>query len=556
MNALPELNPHAIAKLPADKFRAVLSQFLGVYSSDRRENQLLYYQPNSDRQREVHLSTAKILGVGGGNRSGKTESIMAELAMLSTGIFPITEDDELSQALRGKFRGPINIRVVVESLTTVLHQVMLAKLQYWKWQGIDSSGGVRGHWGWIPKTCLVDGSWERSWSEKLRTLRVLCRDPEDPDKVIGESMWQFLSKDQDPTDFASSSFHHILHDEPPTWPIWRENKSRVLDVDGRLLLAMTWPDDPAIPVDWIYDEIYEPGQAGPNKDPDIDWHELFTTENKYLDLEQVAKRAAGLDEQTRKVRIFGQPIRFSNRIHPLYTDISSVWSFAAGKEIMPVDGKCPETGSKKIARYCHCGDFDPEPGWPVIFLLDPHPRKPHMWLWVACDPNDDLWVVAEGELEGDCVDVAKAVTGFEANFPLHAVLRLIDPNMGRSPASTTRGVTWQDEFSDAGLGCDLADDSGVGRQRLNQYLKPDEATQRPRLHVHSRCVITNSQMKRFAWDEFRFAANRDTKQVPKDKYSDMPTLLKYLMNFEPTFHFLKQGAPILGRPGKRVGAYG
>ena len=161
----------------------------------------------------------------------------------------------------------------------------------------------------------------------------------------------------------------------------------------------------------------------------------------------------------------------------------------------------------------------------------------------------------DGELEGDCVDVATAVKGFEDNFPLRTAVRLIDPNMGRSPASTKRDVTWQDEFADAGLNCDLADDSGVGRQRLNQYLKPDEATGRPRLHVHSRCVVTNSQMKRFAWDEFRFAANRDTKQVPKDKYSDYPTLLKYLMNFEPTFHFLKHGAPTLGRPGKRRGAY-
>jgi hypothetical protein len=34
-------------------------------------------------------------------------------------------------------------------------------------------------------------------------------------------------------------------------------------VDGRLmLLAMTWPDDPSIAVDWLYDEVYEPGKSG------------------------------------------------------------------------------------------------------------------------------------------------------------------------------------------------------------------------------------------------------------------------------------------------------
>jgi hypothetical protein len=46
-------------------------------------------------------------------------------------------------------------------------------------------------------------------SNKLRMLRVLCRDPHNPDKVLGESTIQFMSLDQDPTDFASGDFHIV-----------------------------------------------------------------------------------------------------------------------------------------------------------------------------------------------------------------------------------------------------------------------------------------------------------------------------------------------------------
>ena len=62
-------------------------------------------------------------------------------------------------------------------------------------------------------------------------------------------------------------------------------------------------------------------------------------------------------------------------------------------------------------------------------------------------------------------------------------------------------------------------------------------------------------MKRYVWDDYRRTTDKDVKQAPKAKYDDHPTLLKYLMNFEPSFRFLYSGAPILRRPGQRKGAY-
>ena len=125
-----------------------------------------------------------------------------------------------------------------------------------------------------------------------------------------------------------------------------------------------------------------------------------------------------------------------------------------------------------------------------MFLLDPHPRKPHMFMWVQIDPADDYFVCAEGELDGDPAELWKRVREIEEMFQLQVRMRLIDPNMGLSPAGPKRNVTWQDEFAEAGLRCDLADDSDVGRGRVNEYLQPDPYTYRPRLHIAERCVQT------------------------------------------------------------------
>jgi len=549
---LSRLSGRDLLKLPNSTFRFVAEEALKLAEQDRRENNLLYYRPAHEACWGVHESTARVIGVGGGNGSSKSETVLAHIIMLATGVIP--QEERIRAAMMPKFRGQVNCRVIVESLTTTLHNVILPKLQWWKWTGASEPGGDKGHWGWVPKTSLKGGSWEKSWSEKLRTLTVLCRDPENPDRVIGESTIQFMSHDQDPSDFASGDFHHVMLDEPSSHAIWTENQARTMRVAGCLYLAMTWPDDPSIPVDWIFDEVYEKGREGPNKSENVDWFELDTTQNPHLNQDAVAAQMREWSEETRMIRIKGQPIRFSNRIHPMFTDIAMVWCFNCGRNILPAGGKC-DCGSSDIVEYNHVRDFDHARNWPCVFLLDPHPRKPHMFLWAVIDPADDVWVVKDGKLDDDPAELRKYIENIEESLGLNVQMRLIDPNMGRSPASARRDITWQDEFDAAGLICDLAEDSDVGRGRVNEYLKPDIHTLRPRLTVHRRCQDTIYQIKRYTWDEHRRRAEKDLKQKPREKYDDYPTLLKYLLNADPRFDFLHRGPPVLTRPGTRRGAY-
>jgi len=464
----------------------------------------------------------------------------------ATGQIPLSLEETYP---REKLRGPIHCRVVVESLTTTLYPTILPKLQWWAWNGCDEPGGLRGHWGWIPRHCLINGSWKDSWSDRLRMLRCLYRDPNDPTRVVGESTVQFMSHDQHPTDFASGEFHFILHDEPPSFEIWKEDRARAMSLRGTNLLAMTWPDNPAIPIDWVFDEVYDRSKH----DPEVEWINIFTTDNPHLDQESIASDAARMSDQERQVRIYGQPIRFSNRIHPLFTDQERWWCFGCGDDRMVVNGHCTRCDSEHVCTYNHVQQTTPHPEWPCVYLLDPHPRKPHMMTWIQLSPDDDCEQICELAVDGGSEEVRDAVYEIEQRYGWTAITRLIDPNMGRSPASArTRELTWQDEFGMVGLRCDLADDSDVGRQRFNDLLKPDKRTGRPRFVSNPGCTTTHTQLQRYTWDDRRRFDNRDIKQTPKALHDDYPTLFKYFCNFDPTYRGLRHLGQIFHNPGRRT----
>ena len=552
---LSELDATSVKGMSDAELRELGLGFLGARGDMRKECAIRYYKPVSERALSVHCSKAHFIGIGGGNRASKTETAVAEAVALSTGIFP----EGLEDIFREKFRGPIKIRMIVESHTTTLTPTILPKLQWWQWSGSPPFGGKQGHWGWVPKQCLINGEWTQSWSEKNRILRVNCFDPDDPERFLGESSWQFMSHSQDPSDFASGEFHRVLIDEPTRYAIWRENVARVRSVNGVIVLAMTWPDEPGIPVDWLYDEIYDKAQTGPQKHEHYDWFELWTTENQHLNQERVQSDLASASDQERRVRFLGQPIRFSNRIHPLFTDAPDYWCFTCGKSIVPRGDDehfyC-DCGSSQVTEFCHVNDFEVG-NWPCLFLLDPHPRKPHMAGWVAVSPSDDLFLVAEIEGEDDPATFAGRVHDKEIELSLNTRVCLIDPNMGAQPsaAGKNRDITWQEEFAKAGLNCDLADASDVGRGRVNEFLRPDEHTWRPRLTIHSRCSNAIYQVKRYTWDEHKYQMEKDLKQRPREKYDDYPALLRYACNHEPNFRWLSEGAPVISRGGKRRGAY-
>lgn len=541
LNRLPELTKEGLDSLSDHELLGLTQEFFALQAYDRNINQLRYYLPVSEKAVQIHCSKAKVLGVGGGNGASKTDTALVEMVIRATGQIPNSLRDVYP---REKLRGPINCRVVVESITNTLETIILPKLQWYKWQGVSEPGGPQGHFGWIPKHCLLKGEWDESWTARTRTLEVLYRDP-DTDVVRGLSRIQFMSYDQDPADFASGDFHFVLHDEPPKESIWIENMVRAKRVNGTMMMSMTWPDDPTTPVDWIIDRVYEPAQPGKDHDPTYEWVNMYATDNPNLDQTALAELARTLSAAERATRIYGQHLRLSNRVHPIFTDVDHVWCFDCNDlTILNNDGACGTCSSSSVTSFNHVEPLVINPLYPVINALDPHPRKPHMLIWVQVTPDDDLHQVYEMEVDGSPDVVAERVSELESEHGWKTIRRIMDPNMGRSPSSVDRETTWQDAFERAGLTFDLADDGEAGRQAVNDLLKPDPYTQKPRLSVDPRCMRTIQQMKRYSWEDFKKSMEKDQKQKTKQKFDDYPTLLKYVANSQPTFRSLKE----LGRP--------
>ncbi|MCI0551848.1 MAG: hypothetical protein L0287_12910, partial [Anaerolineae bacterium] len=532
LKTLAEMDDLTLSTLSDEQLLDAASQCVGMQEVDEKEFALYYYKPANADIAKIHDLTCGTIGIFGGNGSGKTEHALVEGIIRATGIIPESLKDTYP---RQKLRGPINMRVVCESLTTVLDPIILPKLQYWQWNGIPPAGGPKGHYGWIPKQCLLNGSWTKSYDKRTRILRVKYFNEDG--KEQGWSSIQFMSYDQDASDFASGDVHYCLHDEPPTLPIWNENRARVMrgGTGSTILVSMTWPDNPAIPVDWIFDKIYDKG-LGPDYDPDVAIINIQTTRNPHLDQNSVAARSAEMTQLERDTRIFGKPIRFTNRIHPLFTDQPMTWCYECGRVVVLIEnGSCFDCGGTFTSEVCHVENLEFKPACTAFNLLDPHPRKPHMLLWCQLTPNEDIEVIAFREVEGGSEDVRDAVQEVEQHYRWAHIVRIMDPNMGASPSNAkSRDMTWQKEFDDVGLHYDLGDDSDVGRQRINDALKPDSMFFRPRLVFDTSCTMPTLQMKRYVWADYKNQEGKDQKQVPKKLHDDYPTLLKYLYNYLPT----------------------
>jgi hypothetical protein len=237
-------------------------------------------------RRAMHKSLARVVGVGGGNGSGKTDETLMEVVVARLRRLPAAIPRGLqSQISRpgpmphggGKPDHDAGAGHPAKAAMVEVERGGCARRRA-RPLGLDSEE--------LPDRRKLGQKLARQAAD----LRILCRDPETRRKSWAKAPSSSMSHDQDPADFASGDFHHVIHDEPPRYAIWRENEARTMRVAGRLYLSMTWPDDPTIPVDWIFDHIYDKGCPGPNKAKDIDWFELWTTENRNLNQQAVGPR--------------------------------------------------------------------------------------------------------------------------------------------------------------------------------------------------------------------------------------------------------------------------
>ena len=503
MPTLQELIPLASTLPPAelDKFLATfpreeivrLAQEAAQYKADiRKSRQIQFYEMANPDAIQIHLATEKQVCIRGGNRSSKSDSMLADAVICMTKIVPFSLENIYPKE---KIRCPMNVRFTCES-RTYWESNIKRKLQWNQWNGEETQGGERGHWGWIPHNFLIKGKWEESWSAQFNTLTLTC----------GCTL-QVMTYEQETDLFTGGSFHRVIHDEPPRRDVYEENLMRVIDTDGQVYTGFTPSNDPAKAQRgaWIY-EIFERGEPGPGKDPDVRSIILHTENNKVLSQDSINKSIKNLTPAERETRLHGAFFHLTGRIHPSFTDRPAWWCFGCNEIAFTADSKlCAKCNGDNIVQYNNVVEpFDEAFTWPAIYCIDPHPRKPHMMLWVTVDPSDDLWVVGAMDLDLKPVKLRDKVFDFERNHGLNIAMRLMDPNMGESRAHNAgeRGVKVRQEFDAVGIRCAMANDGfTVGKDRLNEYIQPDERTKAPRLHIFSNCQQPIKQLKNYCFDE-------------------------------------------------------
>lgn len=527
-------------QIPYEELVAQTAALTAAWEDRQRTNSILFYEPTNPQLSHFHACTKREILLSGGNRSGKSDSTLAELVIQATGMVPYSLRDRYPQAKLQ--RRPIRARVVAVSFETI-ESVIKPKLQYWRWNGPGAPGSSRGHWGWIPRDCLQGQDWNKAWSEKHRTLTL-----------ADGGVIQFNSYDQEVEKLAGSSFHVTMFDELPPKSHYVECKMRLLDTGGQLMTAMTPPTEASgISASWVYDELYEPGMAD---HPDIAAFELFTEQNRILGAEELRWIAAGLTEEERQVRLYGRFLHLSGLIHPLFTVKERQWCWTCDRPIAAmVGGACPACGGQDVCLYSHAVEpLDWPSEWPSVFVIDPHPRKPAACAWEVLTPDDRRIRVAELEASGTAEEVWEQIQRVESEQGLRPALRLMDPNAAEcANDKAERGWTMRREFDKVGLRCSLAVDAfSPGVSRVNEDLRPDPYTLRPRWQAFTSCRQTLHQMGRYTWDEWaRGEETKSPKPKPRDKFKDMPDTVRYVAMANPSYAGLQRGyEPI--RRGRRA----
>lgn len=544
-----------LAQLSTEELARLLAEGTETLVRDGQDWPIYYYRCANPMAEAAHYSTAREVCLAGGNRSGKSTTMLAEMVIQATGVIP--------EALKAKypvskipkrFRG----RVVGPSFTNWLEPVLKPKLRCEDWNGVGDPIDGQGHWGFIPRQLRRRSTWETAWNEKTHTLHIARDSSHLTGGVLTELReWgtlQVMGNHQELAEFAGSSLTFVGHDEVPKEKIYRENQLRTLDVNGQIWTAFTPPDeiaDAQEDASWFYDRVYEPGLPGPTKHPLIDSFTIFTEANRILSPQTIEDMRSRLTAEQIDVRLYGRFLHLSGAVYKSWTPYEALWCFRCRRRSTVPGPACPHCASDDTCRYSHViPDFEIPKTWPILFAIDPHERRPSQCAWFAITPSDDVLVV--GELApsvadgGGVGDVVRQIREYEAARGWRPVKRVGDPNMLQSTNHMIeQGWTMRRAFDREHFRIDLAatDSMPVGVDRVREYLLPDPRTRRPRLQAFASCVMTNNAMGKWSFGEWRTSgAMRAQKETYAEKWKDPCDCVRYALVTDLRFQTALSGA--------------
>jgi phage terminase large subunit-like protein len=444
----------------------------------KKSKKLLMYQPNP-KQEQFHLSNASVRSIFGANRTGKTTAGVVEFMWHMTGNYPAW----YPESLRMPTDRPIKGRIFAKDFQKMVGLVIIPTITEWMDDTVEGpfiAKKYRNPIGIPVRWVFKNGNEFDILTYEMST--------EQCEGWKGDIAW---------------------FDEPPPRDKFIATKRGLVDTNGRCWLTLTPLTQP-----WIYDELYARSQSDPsyfcvtmdirdNLRRIVDGKPYgYLTEEAILDFEKT------LSPDEREARLHGKFLHLSGLIF---------------KEFDPSLHIIEKTGVKA--------------NWYRIMAIDPHPRKPTACLWLAVNPDNELFVYDELLFNGSISDLASAIRAQEGTLRAH--LRLIDPSADQEvqlrPSIRTELMKYK-------IWCERgSNDVELGISKVHEALTPDIQNLTgifdSRLKISRLCPQLVSQILHYVWDEYRMRPEEhDPKEKPMPKNDDLITCLRYILVHNPQYY--------------------
>lgn len=496
----------------------------------KKENPLYFFEPNEKLEPFVN-ATQQTAMVVGGNRSGKTETLVAVASACAAGYKPWVYRTLGRVLPEEPWQRPADCPEA--ALVTNIAGVRLPVPN----RGLVVTGlkfkvgiGETVH----PKFRRLLGPWIK---RELIGQKGVVQEFE----TKSGSQIVYASDLQPGLAFESSNYDWYAIDEPISRRTFMGTRRGAVDRLARIYMAFTPLGRHAA---WIFKDLYRPGIREANgKGAKISVSHIAMADNRWLPkgTAEAFESDPVLDELEKQSRLHGKFLHLIDRIYPTFD-----------RDVHVVD------------------PFSIPPTWQRGCVVDPHSVKPWAIAFFAVSGTGEIYFYNEWP-SGDITKIRRDGRSIEEYaYQLrrlerddNVLYRFMDPNYGPR-SDRIRGVfvpSVQTELANYGLyfDCNINDDLEYGESRLRALLNYDksrkiDALNRPKLYIFSSCSNLIDALDFYA--PAQGESNELNYKKRTEEYKHFADLLRYVAVSEVASNVAFE-APWLGSEADDlVGAYG
>lgn len=349
------------------------------------------------------------------------------------------------------------------------------------------------------------------------------------------SIIAFKSYDQKRESFQGDDLDGIWNDEETPYDIYKEQRMRLIDRNGEMIFTLTalkgvteliaelFDDHEVLRSDYspLVDEIV-PRHIQKNG---AHFFMLWTTENPYIDQNRLAEDMKFLSRSELKSRILGIPVNLSGRIFPQYN---------RQVHLVPWDA----IPKRQVTLYHVLDPHDRKPWamswWAVdkrntAYCVREYPWKKNFNEMTSDDKTYEDYAQVIRDIEEELFDI----------YGRTVHKRIIDPNFGNATVQLAKRIegnsktTPVKELKRLGFrfedGYDNLESGHLQVRKLLAYKEKDgQIVSLPKLYVYEECQNTDRHLSRYSHKDLE-AGDGDERAKPQltQKYKDFCDLVRY-----------------------------